>query len=117
MQAGTTAIYGDRGDQWCDERSPIGEGVPTNTAAKWETAFAATPNPVTNAKFMATLRAVLGRPWAPPTPAWAVHIGAFFMRTEPVLALTGRRCKPQRLIEHGFDFRYEHIDDTLQSIY
>ncbi len=191
VQASTTAIYGDRGEEWCDERSPIGDGVPTNTAAQWETAFhavpidgvrrvllrisfalgrdggalgklakltraylggtvgngrqfiswihiddlvrlfvravddatmqgqyiAATANPVTNADFMAALRRVLGRPWSPPTPAWAVRIGAFFLRTEPVLALTGRRCVPKRLQEAGFVFEFDELNDALLDVY
>jgi uncharacterized protein len=192
VQAGTTAIYGDAGERWCDETTPIGEGVPVHTAAKWETSFgttamltpgtrrvllriafalgadggalqtlvkltrlylggaagngrqfiswvhradltrvflqaidrddmrghyvAATPNPVTNAAFMAELRRVLRRPWSPPTPAWAVHLGAFFMRTEPVLALTGRRCRPARLIEQGFDFEFPLLPAALDNL-
>jgi len=62
------------------------------------------PNPVTNAEFMCELRRALHRPWSPPVPAWATHVGAFFMRTEPSLALTGRRCRPRRFLESGFHF-------------
>ncbi len=62
------------------------------------------PEPVRNADMMRTLRSVLHRPWSPPTPRPLVHLGAAFMRTDPALALTGRRCVPRRLLETGFDF-------------
>ncbi|TFV48536.1 NAD-dependent epimerase/dehydratase family protein [Blastococcus sp. TF02A_35] len=52
---------------------------------------ASSPNPVTNADLMAALRRALHRPAAPPTPAPLVRIGAVLLRTDPALALTGRR--------------------------
>ena len=75
----------------------------------------ATPNPVTNARFMRELRRVHRRPWSPPTPAWAVCIGSFFLRTEPVLALTGRRVMPRRLLDAGFDFRFSDLHSALDN--
>src|SRR5205814_6042174 len=42
VQASTTAIYGDRGEEWVDESSPLGVGIPVDTATQWENAFAAT---------------------------------------------------------------------------
>jgi uncharacterized protein (TIGR01777 family) len=78
---------------------------------------ATSPGPVTNAEFMRVLRRVLGRPWAPPTPAWAVHVGSFFLRTEPVLALTGRRAVPRRFMEQGFRFAYPELEAGLRDIF
>jgi uncharacterized protein (TIGR01777 family) len=75
------------------------------------------PNPVTNAEFMRELRRVLHRPWSPPVPAWAAHIGAFFMRTEPSLALTGRRCRPKRFLESGFHFDFPDLRGALADLY
>jgi uncharacterized protein (TIGR01777 family) len=75
------------------------------------------PNPVTNAEFMRELRHVLHRPWSPPVPAWATHIGAFFMRTEPSLALTGRRCRPKRFLESGFHFEFPELRGALTHLY
>ncbi len=77
----------------------------------------ATPNPVTNAQFMRELRRALHRPWSPPVPAPLVKLGCFLMRTEPVLALTGRRVTPKRLIERGFKFMDEQLPFALRSIY
>lgn len=75
------------------------------------------PAPVTNAEFMATLRRVLHRPWSPPVPAWAVHLGAWVMRTEPELALSGRRCIPARLMASGFSFRFPELESALSDVF
>jgi uncharacterized protein (TIGR01777 family) len=75
------------------------------------------PAPVTNAEFMRALRKGLRRPWSPPTPAWAVKLGArFIMRADPSLALSGRRCMPQRLLEAGFRFRYTEVYGTVREL-
>jgi hypothetical protein len=74
------------------------------------------PNPVTNAEFMRELRRALHRPWSPPVPAWATRIGAFFMRTEPSLALTGRRCRPKRFLENGFHFEFPELRGALAHL-
>jgi uncharacterized protein (TIGR01777 family) len=75
------------------------------------------PNPVTNAEFMRELRRALHRPWSPPVPVWATRIGAFFMRTEPSLALTGRRCRPKRFLESGFHFDFPELRGALADLY
>lgn len=75
------------------------------------------PNPVTNAEFMRELRRVLLRPWSPPVPAWTTRIGAFFMRTEPSLALSGRRCRPRRFLENGFHFEFPELRGALADLY
>lgn len=70
----------------------------------------------TNAEFMWSLRRVLHRPWAPPTPAWLVRIGArSILHTEPELALTGRRGFPLRLVREGFEFEHTGLTAALQS--
>ncbi len=78
---------------------------------------ATSPNPVTNAEFMRELRRALHRPWSPPTPSWAVHVGSWFMRTEPCLALTGRRCDPKQFLQHRFEFRFPNLREALGDIY
>ena len=77
---------------------------------------ATAPDPVTNAQFMRELRRALRRPWSPPTPAPLVRVGCFFMRTEPVLALTGRRCVPARLLREGFRFEYPALPEALLDV-
>jgi uncharacterized protein (TIGR01777 family) len=78
---------------------------------------ASSPEPVRNEEFMNRLRAVLGRPWAPRTPAWLVRLGCLLMRTEPVLALSGRRGDPRRLEEAGFTFRFPTLREALADLY
>ena len=80
------------------------------------TVHVTSPAPVTNAELMATLRRALHRPAAPPTPSWAVRIGAVFLRTDPALALTGRRCVPQRLLDAGFTFAYPEIGPAITEL-
>jgi uncharacterized protein (TIGR01777 family) len=76
----------------------------------------ATPNPVTNGQFMRELRRAHGRPWCPPTPAPLVRLGCLLMHTEPVLALTGRRVQPRRLVEMGFALRFPELRGALDDI-
>ena len=78
---------------------------------------ATSPGPVTNHEFMTRLRKVLRRPWAPRTPAWMVEFGCFVLRSESVLALTGRRGVPVRLQEEGFSFRYPELETALEDLF
>ena len=77
---------------------------------------ATAPNPVRNEEFMAELRRALHRPWAPPTPAFAVRLGAPILRTDAALALTGRRGVPKRLTEAGFQFQFPTLRGTLADL-
>jgi len=74
------------------------------------------PTPVTNATFMRELRRALGVRFGLPAPALAVRLGAFFMRTEPSLALTGRRCVPARYTRQGFTFEHTDVSETLAGL-
>ena len=77
---------------------------------------ATSPNPVRNAELMAALRQVLHRPSAPPTPALLVRLGAALLRTDPALALTGRRCVPSRLLDAGFTFDHPDLIPALRDL-
>ena len=66
----------------------------------------AAPHPVPNRAFMEALREAWGMPNGLPTPAWAVEIGAFFLRTESELLLKSRRVRPGRLLDAGFNFEF-----------
>lgn len=74
------------------------------------------PSPIQNRDMMGALRDALHRPWSPPAPKPLVHLGAMFMRSDPALALTGRRCVPRRLTEAGFDFEHSTFDDALADL-
>lgn len=78
---------------------------------------ATSPNAVTNAEFMRALRRVLHRPWSPPLPTFLVPLGCWFLRTEPVLPLTGRRGIPVKLQEAGFKFKHPDLAPALEDIF
>ncbi len=77
---------------------------------------ATAPQPVRNAELMAALRRSVRRPAAPPTPAPLVRLGAVLLRTDPALALTGRRAIPAKLLDHGFDFAHPDLDEALADL-
>jgi uncharacterized protein (TIGR01777 family) len=74
------------------------------------------PNPIQNRDMMRELRSASRRPWSPPTPEPLVHVGAFLMRTDPALALTGRRCVPARLLDAGFTFEHPTFGDAVREL-
>lgn len=77
---------------------------------------ATSPNPVRNTELMSTLRTLLQRPAALPTPAFAVRAGALLLRTDPELALLGRRCVPGRLLAADFEFAYPDLRPALENL-
>jgi NAD dependent epimerase/dehydratase family enzyme len=38
------------------------------------------------------------------------------LRTDPALALTGRRAVPARLLDAGFGFRHPDLDEALADL-
>jgi hypothetical protein len=74
------------------------------------------PHPIRNRDMMAALRSALHRPWSPPTPGPLVHLGARLLRTDPALALTGRRCLPGRLTDAGFTFDHPTFDGAIADL-
>ena len=74
------------------------------------------PNPIQNRDMMSALRSALHRPWSVPTPKPLVHIGARLMRTDPALALTGRRCVPRRLLDAGFAFHFKTFAEAVADL-
>ena len=74
------------------------------------------PEPTRNADLMAALRRSVGRAVAPPTPALLVRLGAVLLRTDPALALTGRRAVPARLLAGGFQFSHPDLDEALADL-
>jgi uncharacterized protein (TIGR01777 family) len=74
------------------------------------------PNAVTNADFMRHLRRTLHRPWSPPVPAPLVRLGSILLRTDPELALLGRRIVPTRLLSEGFTFQFPTLPEALNDL-
>lgn len=73
--------------------------------------------PVRNETLMKELRKSLNRPWSPPTPAPLVKFGALLMGSDPAIALTGRRCIPERLLDAGFDFEFPSLRSALEDLF
>lgn len=75
------------------------------------------PEPVRNKELMTSLRKSLNKGFALPTPKLAILIGAWLLfRTDPQLALTGRRAMPRKLVNQGFVFDYPNLDETLKDL-
>jgi len=70
------------------------------------------PNPVTNAEFTRTLGKVLNRPTPFPAPAPVLKVALGEMSR---LLLTGQNARPARLIDEGFEFRFEDLESALRS--
>ncbi|MCO5970106.1 epimerase [Actinoallomurus soli] len=77
---------------------------------------ATSPSPVRNRELMATLRSLQRRPPAPPTPTPLLRLGALVLRTDPALALLGRRCVPARLSDAGFTFAFPELGPALTDL-
>ncbi|MFB7251603.1 epimerase [Microbacterium sp. NPDC056234] len=76
---------------------------------------AASPNPVDNATFMATVRELLGVRFGPPMPRWMLELGAIGIRTETELILKSRWVLPEKLIAAGYEFRYPTLEPALRE--
>ena len=76
---------------------------------------AASPHPVDNAAFMATVRRVLGAKVGPPMPRWMLELGAIGIRTETELVLKSRWVLPEKLTAAGFTFRYPDLEEAVRA--
>ena len=65
----------------------------------------AAPETLTNAEFGRVLGRVMHRPSFMPTPGFALRLALGELST---LLLDGQRQVPQRLLDHGFTFRFPH---------
>lgn len=72
------------------------------------------PNPVTNRDFTKILGRVLRRPTIIPLPACAARI--LFGEMADALLLSSTRVKPYKLINNGYKFIHENLNDALKDI-
>src|SRR5690606_34472917 len=68
--------------------------------------IAAAPHPVRNAELMSELRRAAGVPFGLPTPAFVMRLAAVALRTDPLLALTGRHTTSTVLEAAGYEFTF-----------
>jgi uncharacterized protein (TIGR01777 family) len=76
----------------------------------------AAPHPLPNGEFMEALREAWGMPNGLPIPAFALEMGAFFLRTETELVLKSRRVVPGRLLAAGFEFEFPEWREAAEEL-
>ena len=76
----------------------------------------AAPGPLRNREFQRALRKSLGVSLGVPSPEWLLEIGAFFKRTETELLLKSRRVVPGKLVESGFRFQYQRVEEAFRDL-
>lgn len=75
------------------------------------------PNPVSQAEFMKTLRRSIRMPIGLPAFEWMVRIGApLFMKTDPELVIYGRYVVPKRLTDAGFEFKFSRLGPAIEDL-
>ncbi len=74
------------------------------------------PNPIDNQSFMRILRDKLKMPFGLPSPAFLLEIGTLFLQTETELLLKSRNVYPERLLNYGFQFRFETVEEALEEL-
>lgn len=74
------------------------------------------PSPTDNKTLMATLRKTLNIPFGISHPKWLLKIGAKLIGTETELVLKSRNVIPKRLMDNGFKFKYETMENALNNL-
>jgi uncharacterized protein (TIGR01777 family) len=74
------------------------------------------PNPRTNNDFMRDLRKQLRVPIGISQPVWLLELASTIIKTETELLLKSRYVYPQRLLDAGFQFEYETVEDCLKEL-
>ncbi|MET3028277.1 TIGR01777 family oxidoreductase [Flavobacterium sp. UW10123] len=74
------------------------------------------PEPIQNAYFMHKLRKAVGFPFGIPMNKFFLEIGSFFIRTETELVLKSRNVIPKRLLENGFRFKFNDINNAFKDL-
>lgn len=76
----------------------------------------ASPNAVTNANFMQKIREKLNMPIGINQPKWLLEIGAWLIKTETELILKSRWVYPEKLVNEGFKFHFEKMEETITTL-
>lgn len=74
------------------------------------------PESVSNAEFMDSIRKILRMPIGIPAPEFAIKLGAKLIGTEPELILNSSFVVPKRLMEAGFQFTFPSSDKALEDL-
>jgi uncharacterized protein (TIGR01777 family) len=71
------------------------------------------PNPATNAEVGKAIAKVLGRPYYLPIPKFAFTLA---FGEVSALVTEGQRVMPERLLEHGFEFKFPEVESALRDL-
>ncbi len=74
------------------------------------------PNPVSNATFMKSVRDATGAKFGLPAYEWMLKIGAAIIGTETELILKSRWVVPSKLTSAGFEFQFPNLEDAMKNI-
>jgi uncharacterized protein (TIGR01777 family) len=74
------------------------------------------PNAVTNIEFMKKLRSVTGHVFGLPAYEWMLAIGAPLIGTETELVLKSRWVLPTKMLQSGFAFMYNTVEEAFKNI-
>jgi uncharacterized protein len=74
------------------------------------------PKAIDNKSFMQTLRSKIGVPFGIASPVFLLEIGAMFIGTETELLKKSRNVYPERLLDYGFDFTFNTIEEALEDL-
>ena len=70
------------------------------------------PQPVTNKAFVSAFANALNRPAFMPLPGFALKV---IMGEAADMLLTGQRVIPQKLLDAGFEFKFDSIDKAFAA--
>jgi uncharacterized protein (TIGR01777 family) len=74
------------------------------------------PEPIANKSFMSLLRKAVGISFGIPINEPMLKFGSFFIRTEAELVLKSRNVIPKRLLENGFQFKFDTLEKALKNL-
>jgi uncharacterized protein len=74
------------------------------------------PNPVSNKTLMQLFRKNMNAIIGLPAPAWLLKFGAVLIKTETELILKSRWVVPEKLLQSGYQFKYQTVDEALKNI-
>lgn len=77
---------------------------------------ACAPNPVTNKRFMSSLREKLVRPPVPGVPAGLLRLGTSLVGMEAEVILGGQRVYPVVAESRGFWFEFDELDSAIDDL-
>jgi uncharacterized protein len=74
------------------------------------------PNPVSNKTLMQLFRKNMNAIIGLPAPVWLLKLGAVLIKTETELILKSRWVVPEKLLQSGYQFKYQTVDKALKNI-